>query len=252
MTIFEEFAAAFPLVSDEDERWAREGRLLVDLARPAGDRGGRVLDLACGSGFHARHLALAGFAVTGVDISAPAIETGRSLPGGDKVTWIEGDVTEPVAGEYDLALLIGNTLSLFEDRREVERTLAAAAGALVPRGVLLVHVIDYDYLREHPVRIEREGDLDGTPVTFEKRIDGDAAGALITITVTTQTDAGPRTESNTQRLREWGVLTISRAASDLGLVLRDEFGGLDGAPRASGQTKDVVLVYGKREGREHV
>ncbi len=72
MSIFERFAAAFPLVSNEDERWAREGPLITDLARTAGERKGRVLDLACGSGFHSRHLALEGFTVTGVDQSAAA------------------------------------------------------------------------------------------------------------------------------------------------------------------------------------
>jgi SAM-dependent methyltransferase len=49
-------------------RWAR-------LVRP----GGRVLDLACGSGRHVRWLAAQGFAVTAVDRDAAAIEPLRSI-----------------------------------------------------------------------------------------------------------------------------------------------------------------------------
>ena len=49
-------------------RWA-------GLIRP----GGRVLDLACGSGRHVRWLAAQGFAVTGVDRDAAALEALRAL-----------------------------------------------------------------------------------------------------------------------------------------------------------------------------
>lgn len=245
MSIFERFAAAFPIVSDEGKRWAREGPLITDLARTAGERKGRVLDLACGSGFHARHLALEGFAVTAVEQSAEAIEAGRSLAGSDRVDWVEGDITRPVAGEYDLALLVGNTLSLFGERALVERTVETAARSLVPRGVLVVHVIDYDYLRAHPVTIRRDGELDCSPVTFEKRIRAEEPGALITITVTAQTDSAPRIESGTQRLHEHGAVLLKEIASRFGLELRDEFGGMDGSARSPGETKDVVLVCEK-------
>ncbi len=265
MSIFERFAASFPLVSDEGERWGREGPLIAELARSAGERKGRVLDLACGSGFHARHLAMEGFAVTGVDLSAAAMETGRSLSGGEKVNWVEGDITQPVDGEYDLVLLVGNTLSLFEEHVQVEKTMDTASRALVPRGVLLVHVIDFDYLRNHPVRIEREGSLDDKPVTFEKRVDADDKGAVITIAVTMQTDAGllasgsagarlkagPHTDRATQRLHEWEVPLLRDMASRLRLELREEFGCLDRTARMPGRTKDVVLVFERQEDLDH-
>ncbi len=250
MTIFEKFAASFPLVSDEGERWGREGPLITGLAQSAGERKGRVLDLACGSGFHARHLAMEGFAVTGVDLSAAAIETGRSLSGGEKVDWVEGDITQPVDVEYDLVLLVGNTLSLFEEPVLVEKTMDAASHALVPRGVLLVHVIDFDYLRAHPVRIKREGNLDGGPVVFEKRVDADDNGAVITVAATTQTDAGVHTDRATQRLRKWGVPVLKKVASRFGLELREGLGGMDRTARMPGQTKDIVLVYERQGGAD--
>ncbi len=247
MSIFEKFAAAFPLVSNEDERWAKEGPLILDLARSAGEGEGRVLDLACGSGFHARHLAMAGFAVTGVDLAPAAMETGRSLPGGARIKWVKGDITRPVDGEYDLVLLVGNTLSLFEEQVLVEKTIATASRALVPRGVLLMHVIDFDYLRAHPARIERDGSLDGKPVRFEKRIDADAGGAVITITVTMQAGSEQQASRATQRLHEWGAPLLRQMASHFGLGIREELGGLDRTARVSGRTRDVVLIYERQE-----
>jgi SAM-dependent methyltransferase len=251
MTIFERFAAAFPLVSDEDARWRHEGPLLTELARESGERDGRVLDLACGSGFHARRLAAEGLDVTAVDASAGAIAAGRSLPGGDLVEWREGDITLLPAGRdecaYDLALLIGNTLSLFDDDSDVAAVFGAAAAALAPDGVLVAHVIDFEHLRAHPVRISREGDLGGERVVFEKRIDPAPGGAVITISVTRRgTGGGP--ERATQPLTEWGTRVLVAKAGDAGLELERDYGSLDGSAREPGVTKDVVLQLRKPTG----
>jgi len=246
-SVFEKFAEAFPLASDEDERWSTEGRLISELARTSGEGKGRVLDLACGSGFHARHLAAEGLEVTAVDISAGAIEVARLLPGGDRVRWVVGDILEPVAKGYDLALVLGNTLSLFDDEGDVKRAIAAAAGALVDQGVLAIHIIDFAYLRQRPVEIVRGRKIAGDEVTFRKTIEPDEAGALITVTVTTAAASGPATESGTQRLSEWGSVFLIAAAKESGLVLRRELGGLDGPPISPGLTRDVVLVFEKAD-----
>ena len=250
-SIFERFAAAFPFVSDEDERWQREGPLLVRLARESGEREGRVLDLACGSGFHARHLAAEGLDVTAVDASPGAIAAGRALPGGDLVEWREGDITRfPAMGDegaYDLALLIGNTLSLFDDDSDVAAVFGAAAAALVPDGVLVAHVIDFGRLRARPVLISREGELERGPVSFEKRIDPAPGGAVITISVTRRGPGGG-SERATQPLTEWGTRVLVAKAGDAGLELEHEFGSLDGSAREPGVTKDVVLQFRRRSG----
>ena len=131
MSIFERFAKAFPLVSDEGKRWDKEGPLITELARESGEGNGRVLDLGCGSGFHARQIAMAGFEVVGVDISKEAIEEGRDLPGGDSVVWTVGDITQFNGTEFDLVLLIGNTLSLFDDEDSINKMFVTASNALV-------------------------------------------------------------------------------------------------------------------------
>ena len=56
--------------------------------------GGRVLDVACGGGRHARLLAQLGFQVTGVDRDPDAIATLAGLPG------IEGHVADLERGEW--------------------------------------------------------------------------------------------------------------------------------------------------------
>lgn len=51
---------------------------LLALLRKYGIRGGRVIDLGCGSGLWARELSLAGYQVLGIDISAAMIRLARS------------------------------------------------------------------------------------------------------------------------------------------------------------------------------
>jgi len=117
----------------------------------------------------------------------------------------------------------------------------------VPAGVLVAHVIDFEHLRAHPVRISRKGDLGGEPVGFEKRIDPAPGGAVITISVTRRGPCG-KAERATQRLRDWGAHLLTEKAGDAGLELEREFGSLDGSPREPGVTKDVVLQFRRRSG----
>ena len=78
-------------------RWAR-------LIRP----GGRVLDLACGSGRHVRWLAAQGFAVTGVDHDAAGLEALRGLAQ-VRVADLEG-APWPLPGERFDAVVVTNYL----------------------------------------------------------------------------------------------------------------------------------------------
>jgi len=244
MTIFEKFADAFPFVSDEKKRWGRESRLLVELARESGAEIARVLDLGCGSGFHARHMAMEGFEVTGVDLSGKAIERGKILPGGDRVSWIKGDITEYNGSGFDLVLLVGNTLSLFEDRDSIEKIFRVAFSALVDGGAFLLHVIDFDHLRDNPVRIRREGNLDGKNLVLEKRITPVPGGAEIRIQVEFENDKS-EPESETERIYKHDMDELTKLAENAGLIKISEYGSMQKTERAAGKTKDAVVVFRK-------
>ncbi len=246
--IFERFAAAFPMVSDEAARWEKEGRLLIELAQTSGDGKGRVIDLACGNGFHARHLALEGFEVAGIELSRAMIRSGRALPGGKRVAWIEGDILEPRSRTCDLVLLLGNTLSLFKQPSEVATIFGNAAGVLVPNGALIVHIINYDFLKENPVRITRRGKVDNKDAVFEKRLEPTGHGAVIRLTLIVENGPKAKVEHGFQRLHEWPMPLLKETASALGFNFREEFGGLDRTPCSSSQSKDIVLVFQKTAG----
>ncbi|MBB4906773.1 class I SAM-dependent methyltransferase [Actinophytocola algeriensis] len=62
---------------------------------------GRALDLGCGPGRNALHLAAAGFSVDAVDLSPAAIEWARERAGEAEVRFLCGDAFTLELGEYD-------------------------------------------------------------------------------------------------------------------------------------------------------
>ncbi len=90
---------------------------------------GTVLDIGCGSGAPiAQHLVAAGFAVTGLDSSAPLLALARGrLPGS---TWIMGDMRDMALGRRFDGLLAWDSffhLARHDQRAMVPRFAAHAA-----------------------------------------------------------------------------------------------------------------------------
>jgi SAM-dependent methyltransferase len=72
--------------------------------------GGRVLDLACGSGRHARLLAGHGFAVTAVDRDSDAVLKLQAVPGVIAMQCDLEGVEWPLAGQSFAAIVVTNYL----------------------------------------------------------------------------------------------------------------------------------------------
>lgn len=67
---------------------------------------GRALDLAAGEGRNAIWLAGRGWAATATDFSSVALAKGRTLPGGDAVTWVCADATRWTSpSDFDLVVM---------------------------------------------------------------------------------------------------------------------------------------------------
>ena len=102
-------------------------------------RPGRLLDVGCGEGWLARALAPHGYAVVGIDASAPLIARARELGGAEfRVLSYEALTRDPrlAGGPYDVAVLNFALLGA-----PVAPLLAAVASRLAARGVLLIQTV---------------------------------------------------------------------------------------------------------------
>lgn len=107
--------------------------------------GDRVLDLACGSGDHARRLAQRGLEVLGVDIAPSLVVHCQEKAAEDDLTTARfevGDMRElAFEGEFDAVLLLSGSFGFFDDTTNCD-VLGRMARALKPGGKLLIDVFD--------------------------------------------------------------------------------------------------------------
>jgi SAM-dependent methyltransferase len=107
--------------------------------------GERLLDLACGSGVHARRFAQHGIEVVGLDIVPRLVRyctEQATAEGLDNITFVEGDMRALTYQEEFDALVILNTSFGFFDDETNQRVLEDIARALKPDGRLLLQLSD--------------------------------------------------------------------------------------------------------------
>lgn len=96
---------------------------------PSLPRGGRVLDLACGYGRHARMLAAAGFMVEAVDRDHEALDSLRDLPGIDvRECDLEGGDWPYFEEQFDAIVV---TRYLYRPRLDTLASLLRPGGVIV-------------------------------------------------------------------------------------------------------------------------
>ena len=104
---------------------------------------GKVLDIGCGSGSHALYLQDKGADVTGLDISAGAIETCRAR--GLKKS-ICGDIFSLHGMKFDTIILLMNGIGVAGTLRHLDQFLSKIKALLAPDGRVLLDSSDIIYM----------------------------------------------------------------------------------------------------------
>ncbi|CAN7174765.1 methyltransferase domain-containing protein [Rhizobium sp. LjRoot30] len=97
---------------------------LYDTLNPAGEdtdfylrcarSGDHILDVGCGTGLTALHLARHGYSVTGVEPAAAMLAIARQNDVGRQVGWVQADArTLDLADRFDLAIMTGHVFQVF-------------------------------------------------------------------------------------------------------------------------------------------
>lgn len=243
MDAFRSTAAYYEVLSDAAGRLDREGPFLSDLLAEAG--GGRVVDLACGTGLHALFFAEAEARVTALDVSPEMIAHARARRPHERIAYGVGDMRAPEGGPWDLAVCLGNSMSLLPSSADVMQTFAAVQRALTPGGLFLVQTLNYaaSTADQPKHRVERK-ESDGREIIAVKNLVPQGDRTLLSLAFFAVGDT-IESLSETAVLRHIGRDELERAAAAAGLLTRGLYGSFNGAPYDPATSPDLIAVFEK-------
>jgi SAM-dependent methyltransferase len=137
-------------------RGDREAGELIDrlIARLQPAAGAAMLDLGCGVGRHARHLAGRGFDVTGLDLSAASIARARQHEGAH-LRFRRQDMRIPFGvGAFDYVFSLFTSFGYFDNPAENLRVVDNIATALRPGGTFVLDYLNVQHAEAHLVSEE--------------------------------------------------------------------------------------------------
>jgi len=127
----------YDLVYSSIKDYAVETSYLEGLLRSLHPEPHTVLDVACGTGEHARALAAAGFAVDGLDLDPTFVQIAKGKhPLGQFVVADMQDFN--LSQRYDACLCLGSSIGYLKTLESVARALRCFEKHLSPGGVIVV------------------------------------------------------------------------------------------------------------------
>lgn len=124
----------------------------------------RVLDVCCGPGRHAKHLADAGYEVTGVDRDVEAVRQARATVPGAAFLELDQRDLRRLPGSFDAALILWQSFGYFDPAGN-DQVLANIAELLRPGGRLLLDLFHPGYFEAHQGRTTSVRDVRCSAIT---------------------------------------------------------------------------------------
>jgi len=233
-------------------RIAREGPWLEALLAEAPELS--VLDLGCGSGEHAAFFAARGARVVGVDASPSMIEDARTHEHEGGPRFVLGDVrvvdallaSEPPFG---LALALGNVLPHLAGDADLDRFLDAVRACLLPGGLLLLQLLDYERIRAQGTRhlpLDVREEATGRWIVFLRLLEILDEERILFLPTTLEVDPEAEEPVAVKRsrrvvLRTWTAETVRERLEVRGFGVRLH-GDMQGGAHQPGLSHDLVVV----------
>jgi SAM-dependent methyltransferase len=214
--MFSASAQFYDLIYSTLKDYVDEAAQIAGLLRRVNPRCQTVLDVACGTGEHARLLAADGFVVDGVDLNPAFVRIAREKhPAG---RFFEADMSDfQLPHRYDAVLCLFSSIGYLQTLDRVTRALICFREHLAPDGVIVVEpwfppgVLD-------PERVTRQdADANGIRVSRVSRVELDGQLSRIRFDYEISDRMGTRRASEVHELGLFTTAELMRTFQDAGL-----------------------------------
>jgi SAM-dependent methyltransferase len=173
--MFDVSAEFYDLIYATFKDYRTEASRIASLLRRLNPECTALLDVACGTGEHARLLADAGFIVDGLDLDAAFVRIAQQKhPSG---RFFEADMAEfRLPYRYDAVMCLFSSIGYLRTLDRVIGALTCFRQHLAPGGVIVVEPWFAPGVLEHGRVAENTGEADGIRVTRSSRVE--VAGRL--------------------------------------------------------------------------
>jgi len=227
----EEYLQLYPHRDGEDAR-----RVIALIAGTVALHRAQVLDLACGPGRHAEHLAAHGATVTGFDLSMPLLSRAKRHSSGVR-RWVRGDMRllPFCGGIFDLVVNLFTSFGYFAEDPEHLAVIRDVARTLTPGGMLVMDYLNADFVRSNLVANEQVV-LGSRRVEIERKL---TDGGRFVVKEMHLANEG---RSFLERVRLFSQDDLVQMMEDAGLTVTARFGSYDGDPLSSDSPRTILMA----------
>jgi SAM-dependent methyltransferase len=246
MAAFDDWSQVYEQLVDWPKRLAREAPFYRRWFERVGAH--RVVDQACGVGYHAAMFHDWGLAVAGADVSPQMIAAARRThPPSETLTWHVRSFDQPIPPPpFDVAVCIGNSLALAIDPAMVAAAIQQLLAGVRAGGAVVIQVLNLWRLPDGPcVWQKRVGmrlqEKDCWVLKGVHRCGGQGYVNLVVV---------PREEPEVLRSESVPFLGLDegflqRCATQQGATTIELFGGYDEQPYERATSNDLIMVLRK-------
>ncbi len=210
----------------------------------------RILDAACGAGYHAAMFHRWGLEVQGADLSGEMIQRCQRNHRADKgLTWQVRGYHEPVPppADFDVVLCVGNSLALAGDGQTVAAAIQAMLQATQSGGFLLLHVLNLWRMKSGPVTWQKckRTHLGGTKTLIIKGVHRVDDQGYVDILTTRLDEPQLTLDAESVLFRGLRAEQIEQHARAAGAKSVEFFGDYQQHPYEPQSSVDLIALIGK-------
>ena len=223
--MFSESAEFYDLIYSTFKDYAAEVEQITGLLRRLNPQCQTVLDVACGTGEHARLLAAEGFSVDGVDLDPTFVHIAKQKhPAGQ---FSAADMSDfHLSRRYDAVLCLFSSIGYLKTLDRVSRALACFREHLAPGGIIVIEPWRAPGTLDPELVLRHAGEADGVRVSRVSRteVEGRLSRLLFDYEITDAT--GTRRASEIHELGLFTTAEMMQTFQDAGLEVEHDPKGL--------------------------